>query len=64
MSLTIGPVQSFQPLLIENKAVVIPVKPIKDTDTENGEIASEYIFDDEGNAITTALSEYGEVPVE
>lgn len=31
---------------------------------EIGEIASEYIFDDEGNAITTALSEYGEVPTE
>ncbi|MBZ6527284.1 hypothetical protein HYQ40_05785 [Aerococcaceae bacterium DSM 111021] len=31
---------------------------------EIGEIASEYIFDDEGNSITTALSEYGEVPSE
>lgn len=31
---------------------------------EIGEIASEYIFDDEGNSITTALSEYGEVPAE
>lgn len=29
-----------------------------------GEIYSEYIYDEEGNSITTSLSEYGEVPTE